>query len=589
MSEAAIGGYLAAELRRLADAVEKEHLRDPFDLVESGHLWIRTKPPDSRLIPLDLTTMTEPQKRLYLRIKTLYREGKPIRIRILKARQMGFSTIIQAILFSFVVTKSMSSLVVANDAENSEWLFQMSKRFHDIIRDRGVYDIPELKRSTLKMISLKGTDSEIRHGTAESPNLGTTVTRGGAHLSEYAFYRNPGELMAKILGSIPNVAGTIIIVETTGHGTNLFYDDWTDEEREPGSTGFENFFFGWTEHPEYRIESAEPLEEQRNKYFAKYEKELRELHGCDDAQIRWFRAKLKEYNNNLPAFQEHFPAKPSEAFRLTGVTVFESIKETLTRIVEARIDEGIRGHFATRFVTTQPHTIQVIEEPRPFVSYCVGADVAEGLTDEQVRELHASGRLIAVKKTFSTATVRRCDTRQLVALMETQEPVGPFGEQLWRLATWYNQGLLGIECNNAGHAVIEQMFKTGYPNLYCSAERRPEEEYRQTRDWGWQTKSNTRGKMEVDWENMIRDNPKLLPSARIARQALTHVVLGVNRSGPMRNCFNDLLFADMICVQMLDASGLAGVSGGNANLLNKALQYYQQHGIKTPALQEVDY
>jgi hypothetical protein len=63
------------------------------------------------------------------------------------------------------------------------------------------------------------------------------------------------ELRSKILASIPHLGGTAVIIETTGNGYGPFYDEWMQEEREPGSTGFENMFFGWPEHPEYRLEA----------------------------------------------------------------------------------------------------------------------------------------------------------------------------------------------------------------------------------------------------------------------------------------------------------------------------------------------
>ena len=43
--------------------------------------------------------LNEPQKRLYDIIKREWEAGRPVRIIILKARQMGFSTLTAAIIF----------------------------------------------------------------------------------------------------------------------------------------------------------------------------------------------------------------------------------------------------------------------------------------------------------------------------------------------------------------------------------------------------------------------------------------------------------------------------------------------------------
>lgn len=43
--------------------------------------------------------LNPPQRRLYEAIKKQWEEGRPVRIIILKARQMGFSTLTEAILW----------------------------------------------------------------------------------------------------------------------------------------------------------------------------------------------------------------------------------------------------------------------------------------------------------------------------------------------------------------------------------------------------------------------------------------------------------------------------------------------------------
>ena len=63
-----------------------------------NYLKIRNK--ESQIVPLILN---EPQQKYYDVIKKLHNEHKPIRIIILKARQMGFSTVTEAILFKKTV------------------------------------------------------------------------------------------------------------------------------------------------------------------------------------------------------------------------------------------------------------------------------------------------------------------------------------------------------------------------------------------------------------------------------------------------------------------------------------------------------
>ena len=64
------------------------------------YLKIRNK--NGNLVNL---VLNKPQQKLYNIIKELKIAGKPVRIVILKARQMGFSTIVGAILFKETTTK----------------------------------------------------------------------------------------------------------------------------------------------------------------------------------------------------------------------------------------------------------------------------------------------------------------------------------------------------------------------------------------------------------------------------------------------------------------------------------------------------
>ena len=48
--------------------------------------------------------LNEPQRRLYDTVKEQWNAGKPVRIIILKARQMGFSTLTGAIIFWMAAT-----------------------------------------------------------------------------------------------------------------------------------------------------------------------------------------------------------------------------------------------------------------------------------------------------------------------------------------------------------------------------------------------------------------------------------------------------------------------------------------------------
>ena len=88
--------------------------------------YIKIRDKNNNIIPLKLN---EPQLKYYNVIKKLHEQNKPIRIIILKARQMGFSTETESIIFKNVVTKhNYNAGIVAHKEDSTSNLFNMSKR-----------------------------------------------------------------------------------------------------------------------------------------------------------------------------------------------------------------------------------------------------------------------------------------------------------------------------------------------------------------------------------------------------------------------------------------------------------------------------
>ena len=91
--------------------------------------YVKIKDKNMKIIPLILN---EPQMKLYNVIKQQAQEKKPIRVIILKARQMGFSTATEGIIFKNTATKkNVSSGIIAHKEEATTNLFNMSKRIFD--------------------------------------------------------------------------------------------------------------------------------------------------------------------------------------------------------------------------------------------------------------------------------------------------------------------------------------------------------------------------------------------------------------------------------------------------------------------------
>src|SRR5574344_1663321 len=138
--------------------------------------YIKIRDKEGKVISLELN---EPQLKYYNVIKRLHEQNKPIRIIILKARQMGFSTETEAVIFKNVVTNhNYNAGIVAHKEDSTTNLFNMSKRMYEYLPE-GIR--PEKKKSNAKELIFNnsvgtGLDSKIKCMTAGGKGIGRSDT-----------------------------------------------------------------------------------------------------------------------------------------------------------------------------------------------------------------------------------------------------------------------------------------------------------------------------------------------------------------------------------------------------------------------------
>ncbi len=241
-------------------------LRDDFPYYASQLLRIRTK--EGQLRPFALNST---QDRIDGAIERLKSEGKPIRLIVLKARQMGVSTFTEGRIFhATTMRKLTSSLIVAHEEEASTNLFRMSKLYYD---ELPAAMKPMQKTSNAKELVFEnptqdarekqknpGLRSRIRIASANNLGAGRSDTVHMLHASEVAFWRDAETVMLGIMQSVPNLPSTMVILESTPNGVGgYFYDQWQRAKR--GESDFIPLFFPWFEHHEYRMEMTQEEKE----------------------------------------------------------------------------------------------------------------------------------------------------------------------------------------------------------------------------------------------------------------------------------------------------------------------------------------
>lgn len=255
------------------------------------------------------------QDHLHERLEEQKRVTGKVRALVVKGRQQGCSTYVQARDFHIVTTtKGKKAFILTHEAEATKNLFEMTKRFYDAMPE-GLLPIPDT--SSAKEINFRTLNSGYAVGTAGNKSVGRSQTIQIFHGSEVAYWPNAEEHAKGILQAVPNEAGTEIILESTANGIgNYFYNMWMAATS--GQSEFQGIFLPWYWQPEYKSQPQE--REQAN--LTDEEEELIGYHGQEGLtkeHLFWRRKKFLEFSNDFETARELFnveyPMTALDAFR----------------------------------------------------------------------------------------------------------------------------------------------------------------------------------------------------------------------------------------------------------------------------------
>lgn len=495
------------------DQVKIEEARllgeNPFRMVEHGFLTIKTK---SRGIVKFFPNVI--QKQLIAKIKELFFAGKPVRIIVLKARQMGISTLIEAILYAFTSRmKGINACVVADDLDGSNYIFDMQKLFHEYLEK---HLKPNVKHSNEKKLAFSGINSQILIDTAENANVGRKYTFHFVHGTEVARWtKSLTEIMTGIGHAVPHSLGTMIFLETTANGYNEFYDLWISAIN--GKTDWIPVFYAWWEFPEnvlpledgqlYPIDNVKfttPLEKDN---FLKDEQDLKKKYNLTDEQVNWRRWDL--VNNcfgDINKFNEDNPSCWQDAFVATGNLYFD--REALKRqAIQKPLKVGNIVKDEGRYVFREDAAglFNIYEFPKVGEQYVVGADPAEGLEHGD-----KSAGIVINKRSNKTA----CSYNHNI-------PPDRFEEDLIKMGNYYNLAVIACENKGYGYSVNQGLFKR-YGKVYRRVKTKTGVK-EPTLELGWNTNSASRPQMLAQLAEEIAEGSTELLSEDLVSQCWTFI------------------------------------------------------------------
>jgi len=516
------------------------------------HAFIKIRDEDKNLQPLN--RWNEGQWAIYNSIARSYYNQKPVRIVILKPRQIGSTTFLGAMDYWATATRFRSNgVLLAHEDQITKRIFRILRRYHE--------NIPEWLRPAASNTSRQelvfdqkgggGLDSSIFIDTAgRSKEVASKVGRGDTlhleHLSEFDHYAHQDELLLSMQQGLPDVADSFAWFESTANGAGGFMDKfWQDS---PENTGFERVFLSWRHVPwrptsdgewarKYSRELPIPADMYR-KTITTDEYELIKEHSLTLNQVEWRRHTIKtKCVNDEDFFRQEYPLTPLEAFIGSGESVFSQPAlrhyERLSNQVEPAFVGWMKETPTKIFASPDSKgPVKIYEYPKPGNEYVIGYDPAAG---------YESGDLAAI-------SVFCRDSRTFVAHYYAKHDVPLSSEQAVLLGQYYNEALIVPDCTGIGMAAVWALKRHGYRRLYVRRDIDRRSGAGRKDRWGYVITSTTRPILISDLRNAVENKEVVIYDKDFVFEARRFAVVN-GKEQASKNSHDDLLFSAALALR----------------------------------------
>ena len=234
-----------------------------------------------------------------------------------------------------------------------------------------------------------------------------------------------------------------------------------------------------------------------------------------DRDLEWFQKETRNMSKREIAQELECN------FNMSGETVFSS--EDMEHYLNMIKDPKYRTGF--------DRNLWIWEERNQENTYLIAADVARG-----------DG------KDYSVCHVFKLETMEIIAEYRGKVTPDIFSRVLFDIGQEYGNGLLVVENNSVGFAVLDKLKEMRYPNLYHSIKSTHEfvEEYQADQMSnavaGFTTTSKTRPLIVAKMEEFIRNNLIKIYSSRLVSEMKTFV-WNNGKAEAMRSYNDDLIMA----------------------------------------------
>ena len=533
----------------------------------------------------------EPQRALIDYVLLCIKEKRPVKVIILKARQMGFSTAVEALCYWWTSTNfNINSVIIGNDEKSSLNLYRMFRRYFD---NTNILFKPSVRYNTKSDLTFEkfdetgkqiGLGSAIKIETAKNKSAGRSDTVNFLHASELGAWENGEDLVASLMQTVPDAEvmekPSMVFLESTAEGRgNYFHKEYVAAVNKKNN--YQPLFAPWWILDTYERDATFEDLGQLNDYESFLVELMKKGHTAlghyfpikeesIPRKIAFYRRKAKDFAATPERLPQEYPSTWEESFIASGKNVFnplalQEMEKDATPLEDVDyykitpLEDRPYEEFELEKVRFEPNEtpddftykapLKIWEKPKPYKEYVIGADVAEGLKGGD----------------FSVATVVDISTMKVVARWRGHCDPDKFGEILGTLGTYYNYALIGVEVNNHGLTTVQKLRDTFYTNLYKRDRGYDEEWETPTVNLGWKTDMRTKRLMIDDLIKLVRERVIKDKDIVFINEAFSYVRDERGRMNAEEGSHDDVVMSTAIAYQLFpwgdnDISNLKVVS-----------------------------
>ena len=456
------------ELEFISGEVEK-CLKDPRYYLTNYH-FIRTK--KLELIPI--WPFWDSQEMFLEVFERQHRAKDVIRIVVLKARQLGLTTISVALMCWLVFFHPMAHVLEMADEEDRTMVnFAMARTAHEYLpwwmKPEKRYDSQgrllgfDRAKADDRQKS-QGLQSLIYFESANQPS-GAAYSKAlyGVHLAEVARFRQDDAITEGIYGSLGEIPGTIGIMESTARGRGGLWNRIC-KHSETGDMSWEFVFIEWFREPGYSITVPPNFKISTEEEALVRKVQAKSNITLTSGQLAWRRKKMMDYettSGDSEKFRQEYPVSPVEAFIASGRTAFSKkrMQEMIIHFCKVPIWRGEielnRDDKTFKIMKLSDGDLQVWEFPKVSMTYYIGADPSMGVEGGDP----ACAQVMAVPEDLNQPI------RQ-VARWHGYIGPGKFARIIAALGYMYNTAEIAPECNTITSVASDLVKVILYPKWY---------------------------------------------------------------------------------------------------------------------------